>query len=551
MLSEAERLMPANAGSGVVTSMTPPTAKKVTLGSLRDSAPGWEAVIVGAVLIGICVFLSWFIVHFGRWQYGSWDYNLLVDTGWRQVLGQRPYVDFPTTTPPSFNLGIKLAYALFGVSWDAILYFTALFACATFLWAYWLMARLSMAWPAAIATSLAIQSAAMLAGCIWYFNCSTLVLAAIFFLCCLTYAQKPDTRGVQFSYVISLALLFLTKPNIAGPLIVAGILLLMFVSGDRKRVLGLTLAAAGVAIAVLLVNHISIPALLANYSAVARGRIGSGYGRYGFRAMSPPFKLVAIFWIALLSIPLLGLLSGARRRLFRQDKKALAIGLFCAMSLFVAVYGLITNSDLPELECTVLIAAGGFLVFGTRWSEPLLRIVFVVALALVICDDIYVGASRMRVELIGKHAFSEPLDNEHLIESGYLKNMRVSSTMVDVEREVELAKVSNPSPFFFGPRLEFNYNVLRLSSPEHSPVLWDPGAAFAESDQAKLIRIWQEHRFKTLIFLNANCPLFPEGMVYTFYPKGFRDLIDRDYVKDASYAHIAVYHRTAVDTGER
>ena len=43
--------------------------------------------------------------------------------------------------------------------------------------------------------------------------------------------------------------------NIAGPLIVAGILLLMFVSGDRKRVLGLTLAAAGVAIAVLLVNH--------------------------------------------------------------------------------------------------------------------------------------------------------------------------------------------------------------------------------------------------------------------------------------------------------
>ena len=123
--------------------------------------------------------------------------------------------------------------------------------------------------------------------------------------------------------------------------------------------------------------------------------------------------------------------------------------------------------------------------------------------------------------------------------------------MVDVEREVELAKVSNPSPFFFGPRLEFNYNVLRLSSPEHSPVLWDPGAAFAESDQAKLIRIWQEHRFKTLIFLNANCPLFPEGMVYTFYPKGFRDLIDRDYVKDASYAHIAVYHRTAVDTGER
>lgn len=527
-----------------------PTSTKVKLGSLRDSAPNRDAAITGAVLFGICVFISWFIVHFGRWQYGSWDYNTLVDTGWRQVLGQRPYVDFPTTTPPGFNLGIKLAYALFGVNWDATLYFTALFSCCTLLWTYWLMARLSMARPAAIAVSFAIQCAATIAGCIWWFNSSTLVLAAIFFLCCLAYAQNPDTRSVQFSYVTSLSLFSLMKPNIAGPLIAAGILLLIAVSDNRKKVLGLTLAAAGVAIAVLVVNHVSIPALLANYSAVARGRIGSGGGRYGFRGMSPFFKLTSVFWSALLSIPLVGLISGARRQLFRQDHKPLAIGLFCGMSLFVAVYGIVTNSDLPELECTVLIAAGGFLVFGMRWSEPLVRVVFVIALGLVICDDLYVGASRMRVELIGQHAFSEPVDNEHLIESGYLKNMRVSSTMVAVEREVELAKASNPGPFFFGPRLEFNYNVLRLPSPEHSPVLWDPGAAFAESDQGKFITIWREHRFRTLIFLNASCPLFPEGMVYTFYPKGFRDLIEREYVKDASYPHIAVYHRREVDPGD-
>ena len=147
------------------------------------------------------------------------------------------------------------------------------------------------------------------------------------------------------------------------------------------------------------------------------------------------------------------------------------------------------------------------------------------------------------------HIFFEWRDNEHRIAAGYLENMRVSSTMVEVEREVKQAEGSNAGPFFFGPRLEFNYAVLRLPSPEHFPVLWDPGAAFPESDQARLIGIWADHRFQTLIFLNASCPLFPKAMVYTFYPREFMEVIDHDYVKDQRYSYITVYHRRKVNSG--
>lgn len=508
--------------------------------------PRHNTIVLGFVLLGVCAFISWFIVHFGRWQYGSWDYNTLVDTGWRQVLRQRPYVDFPTTTPPGFNLGIALAYAVFGVSWNATLYFAAVFASGTFLWDCWLMARLSMTWPAAIGVSFSIECASMMTGCFWWFNNGTLILAAIFFLSCLALGREPSSRTLQVSYVFSLALLSLMKPNIAGILIVGGILFLIAVADNKKVSLGLSIAGLALAVGLLLITHVSIAGMVRNYAAIAAGRVGAGNGHYGIRAASHLMRLIALFWVAMLSIPLLGLISSATRKLFGHDRKALAIGIFCAFSLVVSLYGLLTNSDVPELECTVLIAAGAVLTFALAWTSARIRSAFVVALVLLVCRDLSYGAKRTRVQSIGMHAFFEFSDNEHRIESGYLKDMRVSSTMIEVEREVHLAKAENPGSIFFGPRLEFNYAVLRLPSPEHLPVLWDPGASFSESEDSKVIETWKQHSFKTLIFLNVNSPLFPEGLVYTYYPKELREVIDNDYIKSASYPFITVYRRRAV-----
>lgn len=44
--------------------------------------------------------------------------------------------------------------------------------------------------------------------------------------------------------------------------------------------------------------------------------------------------------------------------------------------------------------------------------------------------------------------------------------MRVSSSMVEIEREVKLPLDTNSGPYYFGPRLDFNYAVLGLRSPD-------------------------------------------------------------------------------------
>jgi hypothetical protein len=82
---------------------------------------------------------------------------------------------------PRFNLGAKYAFELFGTNWDANLYFSAIFACLTFLWIYWLMALLSMGRVASLLMAFAIECAAMLTLCFSWYNNSVFLLAAIFF----------------------------------------------------------------------------------------------------------------------------------------------------------------------------------------------------------------------------------------------------------------------------------------------------------------------------------------------------------------------------------
>jgi hypothetical protein len=503
----------------------------------------WRNAYTYGALLGTCAFLCVFLIHEGRWQFGGWDYNIMVETGWRQILGQRPYVDYPTTTAPGFDLGIKYAYQLFGVNWDANLYFSGIFACLTFLWMYWLMVRLSLGRLAAMAMAFAIECAAMLTLCFWWYNDSVMVLAAVFFLSCLAYANQPQPAAIQVSYVLSLALLSLMKPNMAGVTIVGGVVLLFLVTERKMRLVLLTLAATTAAVLLLLANHVSIPAMLASYLSVAKEH-GSVSAGFGYRLMNPFEQHSALLWIAVLSVPLLGLAPRIFRLAVERNWRGIVYCLFFPLTLMIALYGLATNSEYRDADCTMLLAAGAVLTFGLRWNGLLLRRFTIAIVFAAIAGDLYYGAARVRVYGIGPHGFFEWQDNQQRIESGYLKNMRVSSTMIEVEREIKLATDSYPGPYFFGTRLDFNYAVLGLPSPERFPAWWQPGTAFAVTDQPRLVKVWQEHRFQTLIFLKA---INPAGMDCTGYPKEFLDAIRRGYEEDNTYPLVRIYHRRATE----
>ena len=93
---------------------------------------------------------------------------------------------------------------------------------------------------------------------------------------------------------------------------------------------------------------------------------------------------------------------------------------------------------------------------------------------------------------------------------------------------------ANPGPYFLGPRIDFNYAVFGLRSPEGFPPTFCPGSWFPISAEPQIIQHWQQDRFETLIFL--------KDQGYPFYPQEFLDIIDRAYVRDdKTYPDITVY----------
>src|ERR1017187_6857634 len=457
--------------------------------------PRWRNAYTYGALAGTCAFLWFFVVHYGRWQVDGFDFGIAIDLGWRQILGQRPYIDFPTTTPPGFHLGIKYAFELFGVNWDADLYFSALFACATFLWMYWTMTLLKMGRLASLAVAFAIECAAMLTHCFWSYNNSTLIMAAVFFLSCLVAARDPDRAGVQVSYLTSLPLLSLMKPNIAGLMIAGGVLLLFLATRRKLRLVMLTLGAVAAALAVLALNHISVGAMLTSYLSVAKRR-GSINARLSYAALSSFERHSSVFWVSVLSLPLLGAVPKLGMQVWQRDWRGMVSTLLFPLSLLVMIYGMLTNGDFRDLECTALLAAGGVITFGLRWNGIFLRRVAIAILCASIAGDLYYGAARIFVYGGGPHFFFEWQGNRHRIDSGFLKNMRVGAPMIEVEHEGKQALDTNPGPYFLGPRIDFNYAAFGLASPKRYPVTWAPETMFPRSAEPQLVQYWQQDRFE-------------------------------------------------------
>lgn len=502
--------------------------------SLRPRLPKQVSVITCAAL---CCALAVFVVHAGRSQFGAFDYNVLIDTGWRQMQGQRPYVDFLTTTPPGFNLGIRFAYQIFGVTWDAGLYAAALCACLTYLWIVWLLTQLSLSRPAAMLLALAIEASAILVLCFWWYNDSAMILATVFLLSCMLCARQTDRVKplTQASYVLSLAFLALMKPNVAGVAILGGVLLLFFATHQKLRILLLTLAAGAFSFLILTLTHTSVPAMLAAYQAAARER--GGFNTFGFDQMNNLQLTEVATWGALLAIPLLWHLPHIFRQFRNRAWTAAAAGLLPWVAVVVAIYALATNGEFREAEWAILMAAGGVVAFGLGTSRPLVRRIYIALLCAATVSNLYLGFARARVFTIGPHLFFEWSDHDHLVTSGFLKNMRISSSLVDVERDIDLARSNNTGPFFFGPRLEFNYAALRLPSPTGLPAWWHPGTSFARAEEPRLIQAWQDHRFKTLVFLKGD---------YTYYPPALLDAIHTLYQQDDRYPSLTVYHRRSI-----
>jgi hypothetical protein len=489
-----------------------------------------------------CAFFAWFIFHFGNHQFGAWDFNIAIDTGWRQILGQRPYTGFITPNPPGFNLGIYYAFRIFGVTWNAQLFALILFCCVTFLWLYWLLRRSSASSVYALFLAFSVESITVLPLCFWWYNNVTSVLAAIYLLSAILYARQDaqsNTDSLEWlSYTISLSLLCLMKPNTAGLLIASITVLLLIAVNQRRRFLLATATGFALSLVILLLNHVSIPDLVHSYrdAAIERG----GLNKFGLETYSQSEIHRLILWTLLLAAPLAALVPRLFTAARRGRGRDIASLLIFATALPVALYGMFTNGEIKELETSIIVVACGVLCLMFRNTWRSLQLVFVAMVASMVAAMIYYGVARERVRSISPGIYFEYSNADYPIQDNFFSSMRATPQFDKVLREMRLATQSFPGPVFLGPRLEYGYADLRIPSPLGWPVYYQPGTSFAQRDQAHLTSVWNALNFQTLIFTTDDdtyFDLYPEDLV-----RSIRD----NYDLQPGFSNINVFRRHPV-----
>jgi hypothetical protein len=493
--------------------------------------PRWRKGYTASALALTCVAMAAFILHFGNRQFGGFDFSFLIDIGWRQVQGQLPYRDFICTMPPGFYLALKYAFQIFGVRWQAVLLATAFFSCATFLWIYVALTEILESESLAYFGALAMQCAAMLSVCYWWYNNVTEIAAAVFFLSCLLYLRHSDKIGPQASYIVSLALLGLMKPNVALPMAASGVLCTWLAASRRTRVLTMTVSAVGLNVVFLMSNRVDLGALIASYRAVAGTR---GFTAAGIDMMTTPELIRFVVCVVFLMVPLPAWWPRFQAALKQAEYHDLARCLLLLSGPVVSVYAMFTNMELKDVEWPLLFCFG-LVSFSTAWpnsSARAARTFFCFVLALAV-SDLYLGATRYRVALVGDFFMKEnvPLPPGIPFFGGMQAGLGFHNRLQQVQEILPFC----PRPVFFGPRMEFGYAAFGLPSPPHLPVGWTPGTTFDADDEPAILQTWQDQCFGTLIYSKDD---------FTYYSSDFTDLIESMYEKDESKDRLTIFRRS-------
>jgi hypothetical protein len=333
------------------------------------------------------------------------------------------------------------------------------------------------------------------------------------------------------SYGVALALVLLAKPNVAGLMVICYVPLLIAGTTERLKALAATAAGVLVALSMMFAAHVSLPAMVASYRAVAIERGGLHF--FGVQGWSMVRWDLFLVWFVPLVAPVFWLARRLPEEIRTKNWKQTAYLLGLILPVPLALYFILTNAEAKESETAILLVTLGIGLIASRMGPEKVNRFFIAMTvwATVVC--LYFGASRARVYGIGPGSFYQ---RTNLLElrDGFFGNMETTEHMMGVEDEVRRAKASYPGRIFLGPRLEFDYADLKIPSPRGWPVYYQPGTSFARRDVPKLTELWDEQRFQTLIFLHGD---------RTFYPQTLLETIDQEYVQQPGFTQVDVYTR--------
>lgn len=489
------------------------------------SGKAWGGLVITALALAL------FTAAAGMRQFAGFDHSALIDTPWRMINGQHPYLDFPSTLPVGLYLSAFYAFKVGGVAWSSLVLINSLFAGLTFLWMCWLLARLFGARVQTWGLALGIQACTTVLVAYWWYNPVTTVMGAVFFLSSAVWLRTPLSRLAMISWGASLLMLAACKPNIAGPLIVGSSFILVFDRDLRWRAGGIAVGAFALFVGILALHGIALTDMLAGYLSVASRGLSS---HQFLQDLEPGEKRLSLALLGLIVAPLLVMIPRGLR--FNR------IHCLCLVAMLCGLYGFATNGesklvDIPLILLAVLIwtrkefnAADSSAVF--RKLVPgifLLQGVLVMAL---VFSGIGLGWLRHRVKLAGWGTFFEYSRLSPVNDVPFFAGLQSGPGFQTVVAEVSAAIRRHPGAnVFFGPRMQWGYAAMNLTAPIDQPSWWHPGVAYKAEDESRYLDNWRKARHEVLIFLKND---------FTYISADFRKEIATRYKREGDSA-VAVY----------
>lgn len=531
---------------------------------------------------GLAVLVSAFILHYGMYQVGGFDYSSLIETAWRLYKGQKAFVDFPLTTPIAYVLGSVWGFQWFGVHWHSIVDMLALFAPLTFLWSLFLFAQLfGRSWTTLL-WALTVQVISPMVVAYWTYNPITAVTAVIYLLSAVYWLHRPADKTALLSYGAALTLMASMKPNVAGILIV-GVTIILFVSSTHRwKVLLISLAGAALFTVILAINHIGVVGMVQGYLSVAN----RGASLVPFlKDLNPLEKRLALVVLMSMALPaVLALSQGRNPRLTLAACVPAAVmlagyGLFVAknenkpigeaamfvpvglalifgrkslrslppwlptFALLAGLYGFVTNSeqklvDMPPVLCAAILMVAELrapaevtqttLFQMPQWWNRYLALACVVLGAAALVQ----GACRDRIQSIGPVQFFE-WDNSHVITDGFFKGVHCGSVLEEfLKEEADVLQKNPTADVWFGPRIQLSYAAFGKPSPLHEPVIWDP-TMYDQTKEGFYFTNFLQNKHDLLILFKDDVALYTKDEVHA---------IAERYTVDESYPLLTLLH---------
>jgi hypothetical protein len=471
-------------------------------------------------------------------QFGGYDLSILIDLTWRFKQGQAPGVDFIATLPMS-EMAVAKVLSWFQPAWLGLTY--ANVAITALAWVLlWLHGPVFYRNRyLAVLAPLVLVVPLLYTNHFWHSSLAQLLACLLVFSSYAAVTQTDRRRLVLLA--LSAGLFVGAKQNVA-PLVLGVTFGWLIATGPRahRAVIAALLggSAAGVA-GYLLLLRMDLSTFLYSYTSV------------GGRLLPDPSMAQAIF--ALPSTQLLVPVAAAGGVLivvlvaWGRLPRTVRVYLAACFAVSLVPFGTdwdakLNNLPLPMFILVMLASPYGRSaadLFAARASERVRRVatrplgaVAASVVVSVVLVATWGGWGRERMQAVGP--FYEPTVS-NVVRGGYFDGLGTGPWFATVLSEIEaVGRSSTGQRVFYGPRIEFGYQVTGASSPTGLPIWWHPGSSYAVADTDAITRRFVQDRFDLLVFSRGD---------RTRVPSQILDYITAKYELVPGFYALDVYRR--------